>query len=41
VDFKQGRRFAKKEDLLAQPGYTKLERELFAMMREELAAASK
>ena len=40
VDFKDGRRFAKKEDLLAQPGYSKLERELFAMMREELAAAA-
>lgn len=41
VEFKHGRRFAKKEDLLAQPGYSTLERELFAMMREELAAAAK
>lgn len=41
VDFKQGRRFPKKEDLLAQPGYSQLERHLFAMMREEIQAAAR
>jgi NitT/TauT family transport system ATP-binding protein len=40
VEFKRGRRFLKKEDLLAQPGYSELERHLFAMMREEIRAAA-
>jgi NitT/TauT family transport system ATP-binding protein len=40
VEFKRGRRFPKKEDLLAQPGYSELERHLFAMMREEIRAAA-
>ena len=36
LDFKAGRRFSKKEELLAQPGYVKAERQLFAWMREEI-----
>jgi NitT/TauT family transport system ATP-binding protein len=40
VEFKRGRRFPKKEDLLAQPGYSELEQHLFAMMREEIRAAA-
>ena len=36
LDFKGGERFPKKEDLLAQPGYIDVERQLFAWMREEI-----
>lgn len=36
VSFKGGRRFKKKEELLDLPGYGELERDLFAMMREEI-----
>ena len=36
VAFKEGRRISRKEELLALPGYVDLERELFAMMREEI-----
>ena len=36
MDFKAGRRFAKKEDLLAVPGYLEMEKKLYAMMREEI-----
>jgi NitT/TauT family transport system ATP-binding protein len=36
VAFKGGRRFKHKEELLDLPGYNELERELFAMMREEI-----
>ncbi len=36
VAFKEGRRIALKEEMLALPGYVELERELFAMMREEI-----
>ena len=36
VTFKGGRRFKQKEELLELPGYGELERELFAMMREEI-----
>jgi len=39
-EFKQGRRFARKEDLLDQPGYIDMERKLFAMMREEITGAA-
>ena len=36
VAFKEGRRIPRKEELLALPGYVDLERQLFAMMREEI-----
>ena len=36
VDFKQGKRIPRKEDMLALPGYVDLEVKLFAMMREEI-----
>ena len=36
VDFKQGKRIPRKEDMLALPGYVDLEVTLFAMMREEI-----
>ena len=36
VGFKEGRRFALKEEMLVLPGYVDLERQLFAMMREEI-----
>ena len=38
LDFKNGRRFPKKEALLAEPGYLDLERQMFAWMREEIQA---
>jgi NitT/TauT family transport system ATP-binding protein len=36
LTFKGGRRIKMKEELLELPGYAELERELFAMMREEI-----
>jgi NitT/TauT family transport system ATP-binding protein len=36
VEFKQGKRIPRKEDMLALPGYVELEVKLFAMMREEI-----
>jgi ABC-type nitrate/sulfonate/bicarbonate transport system ATPase subunit len=36
LDFKMGKRYPRKEDLIALPGYGDLERRLFAMMREEI-----
>jgi NitT/TauT family transport system ATP-binding protein len=36
MDFKNGQRFRQKEELLAQPGYIDMERQLFAWMREEI-----
>ena len=36
MDFKKGQRFSSKEDLLGQPGYLDVEKELFAWMREEI-----
>jgi NitT/TauT family transport system ATP-binding protein len=36
LTFKGGRRYKQKEELLELPGYAELERELFAMMREEI-----
>lgn len=36
VDFKGGRRFVRKEELIRLPGYADLEHRLFAMMREEI-----
>ena len=35
LEFKNGRRFPRKEELFEQPGYNDMERRLFAMMREE------
>jgi len=40
LEFKGGRRFAQKEDLFNQPGYVEMERQLFAMMREEIQGAA-
>jgi NitT/TauT family transport system ATP-binding protein len=36
MEFKNGRRFKKKEDLLSEPGYVDMERRLYTMMREEI-----
>ena len=36
MEFKEGRRYAKKEELLRHPGYIEMEQVLFAMMREEI-----
>lgn len=36
LEFKQGKRFAQKEEMFEQPGYTDMEKMLFAMMREEI-----
>ena len=40
VTFKEGRRIARKEEMLVLPGYVELERQLFAMMREEIRQAA-
>ena len=40
MEFKNGRRFAQKEELIAQPGYIDMERQLFSMMREEIQTAA-
>ena len=40
LEFKQGRRFTRKEDLFEQPGYVEMERQLFAMMREEITGSA-
>jgi len=39
LDFKKGRRYPRKEELLMLPGYSELEHMLFAMMREEIQQA--
>ena len=36
VEFKGGKRFPRKEELITAPGYAELEREMFSMMREEI-----
>ena len=36
LDFKEGRRFPRKEKLLTHPGYAEVEAQLFAWMREEI-----
>lgn len=36
MEFKGGKRFPRKEQLLEQPGYVEMERRLYAMMREEI-----
>ena len=38
MEFKGGRRFPKKEELLAEPGYIEMEKQLYTMMREEIQA---
>ncbi len=39
LEFKGGRRFKRKEELLELPGYRETEQRLFSMMREEIGAA--
>jgi len=36
MEFKNGNRFSSKEELLSQPGYLEIEKQLFAWMREEI-----
>ncbi len=36
MEFKNGQRFPKKEDLLVEPGYVDMEKRLYSMMREEI-----
>ena len=36
MEFKGGKRFSKKEDLLSHPGYIEMEKRLYGMMREEI-----
>lgn len=36
MEFKNGKRFPKKEDLLSEPGYVEMEKLLYKMMREEI-----
>jgi NitT/TauT family transport system ATP-binding protein len=36
MEFKEGKRFPHKEELISQPGYVDMERKLYAMMREEI-----
>jgi len=36
MEFKAGRRFRKKEELLETPGYVDMEKQLYSMMREEI-----
>jgi len=38
LEFKQGKRFKRKEELYDMPGYREMEQQLFAMMREEITA---
>ncbi|WP_088348849.1 MULTISPECIES: ABC transporter ATP-binding protein [Rhodomicrobium] len=38
LDFKGGRRLKEKEELFSLPGYREMEKHLFSMMREEIAA---
>ena len=40
MEFKNGRRFAQKEELISAPGYVEMERQLFSMMREEIQSAA-
>ncbi|MCK4784707.1 MAG: ABC transporter ATP-binding protein [Desulfobacteraceae bacterium] len=36
LEFKEGRRFPRKEELIIHPGYSEMEARLFALMREEI-----
>jgi NitT/TauT family transport system ATP-binding protein len=38
LEFKQGKRFKRKEELYEMSGYREMEQQLFAMMREEITA---
>jgi NitT/TauT family transport system ATP-binding protein len=38
LEFKQGKRFKRKEELYDMQGYREMERQLLAMMREEITA---
>ena len=40
VEFKQGKRFPRKEEMFDQPGFVEMERMLFAMMREEITGSA-
>jgi NitT/TauT family transport system ATP-binding protein len=40
LEFKKGKRYQHKEDLIQLPGYAEMEHDLFAMMREEIQKAS-
>ncbi len=40
LEFKNGKRFPRKEELFEQPGYIEMERRLFAMMREEITGTA-
>jgi NitT/TauT family transport system ATP-binding protein len=40
LEFKEGKRFPRKEELLRHPGYIDTEQRLFAMMREEIRRAA-
>lgn len=40
LEFKQGKRFPIKEEMFEQPGYVDMERQLFAMMREEITSSA-
>ncbi len=40
LEFKRGKRYRRKEDLIQLPGYTDMEHRLFAMMREEIQRAA-
>lgn len=41
LDFKEGKRFPRKEELICHPGYAQMEAHLFAMMREEIHGRQK
>ena len=36
LEFKEGKRFPRKEDMITHPGYAEMEARLFSMMREEI-----
>ena len=36
MEFKEGKRFERKEDLLGKDGYIEMEKKLYRMMREEI-----
>jgi len=40
MEFKNGQRFSKKEDLFGRDGYLDMEKMLYEMMREEIQEAS-
>jgi NitT/TauT family transport system ATP-binding protein len=36
MEFKNGKRFTRKDELLGMPGFVEMEKQLYAMMREEI-----